>query len=397
MSASSIKRLFEGRGTYARARLRLGILGVTAYTGVVAVALALGLPHRLFGTAGGSLTDDASLLALWLLGVSVVLLPLEYLGGVHLPRAHGRKHHGLGDWILAWLKGSLTLLVTLSFAGALVVLAGRFGGRFGAVGMFGLLAAALIAAQEWLALLVGDLRRSRVGLEALEEEVQRHGLVMPKVRVLESNDEAFTGGITGLPTAERSIIPLAWVGRLEPAELGVLLARRITIVDRGLRALGLAAALGWVLVTFALSTALPGAGVATVAGLLQTSLWFTLLQALGLLVLPTPSRAATRAADAWCLEGSDTSRADLDAALVALDELGDRELDREPFVERWFHPVASVASRRSALEDPKRETAPWHVARAAVYLALVGLSPLARLVHGSVGRPDVWVLLPTDG
>ncbi|MEO0660546.1 MAG: hypothetical protein AAFZ87_03315, partial [Planctomycetota bacterium] len=187
------------------------------------------------------------------------------------------------------------------------------------------------------------------------------------------------------------------VGRLEPAELGVLLARRITIVDRGLRALGLAAALGWVLVTFALSTALPGADVATVAGLLQTSLWFTLLQALGLLVLPTPSRAATRAADAWCLEGSDTSRADLDAALVALDELGDRELDREPFVERWFHPVASVASRRSALEDPKRETAPWHVARAAVYLALVGLSPLARLVHGSVGRPDVWVLLPTDG
>ena len=388
---------FDAPETYAQARLRLGVGGVSAFIVLALIMIATRLPHALFTGRGGGFFDDASLLALWLAGLAIITLPLEFLGGVQIPQSYGRKHLESAEWFLAWLKGSLVLLVILSFVGTLIVLGGRLFGRFGATGMFGMLAAALIATQDIVARLVGNLRSSRVGLEAVEEEVQKHGVLLGSMEIVESNDESFTGGISGLPSIEHNIIPLAWVGRLEPRELAILIARRTVIIDRGLRALGLIAALGWVLVTFALASALPGSGVGDVAGFLQTTLWFTVLNAAGLLLLPTPSRAATIAADAWIVDGRSETPETLDRALVALDELGDRELERPALVERWFHPVASVVSRREAMQDPKRETAPWHVARAAVLLGLVGFSPLARLVHSSVGKPDLWIYPPTDG
>ena len=39
----------------------------------------------------------------------------------------------------------------------------------------------------------------------------------------------------------------------------------------------------------------------------------------------------------------------------------------------------------------------WNLARTALYLSHVGLSQLPRVVHCNVGRPELWVYLPTDG
>lgn len=383
--------------TYAKARLALGISGVGTFVTLSFAAAASGLPHRIFDQKGGGIFTDASLLALWLAVVALMSLPFEALGGYVLPKRHGRRHPEGGDWAVGWLRGALVITLIMSLSGALVILGGTYAGRIGAVGILGLVIVTLAGLQCWIARLVGGLRVVRPSLDALEEELRGMGFVTPQMIVLESEDEGFTGGIVGLPTAEKIVLPLRWVQALEPKALAVLVARRSTLVDRGLRAMGLAGALAWTLVAFGLASYLPGAGVASVAGLLTTSLWFTLLSFLGLLFLPTPSRAAAIAADAWVIEGQEDRKDSLIEALEALDRFSDDEPERTEQVERIFHPVPSLGSRRRAVENPATEVAPWHLARTAIFLSLAGLSPLGRLVHCNAGRPDLWIFLPADG
>lgn len=384
--------------TYARARLKLGIAGVGSFVVLSLVAVAVGLPGRVFGDAGGGLYTNASLLAMWLVGVGLVALPFEFVGGVVLPRRFGRRAPEAGDWLVSWLRGVLVMTLVMSVSGGVLVVAGRFGGRVGAVGMVMVLALLLAGLQVWIARLVGGLRVVRPGLEEVRDELRTLGVVPPPITVLESEDEAFTGGIAGLPTAERLVLPLRWVGLFEAPTLALLVARRTAVVDRGLRALGLAMAVGWTGVAFGLASLAPGAGVGTVAELVGTSLWFTVLSFVGLLFLPTPSRVAAMAADAYTLAGGLEGRRDeLLGALEVIDRMGDDEPERSEGVERTFHPVPSLGSRRRALEAPRPERAPWHVARTAAYLSIAGMNPLSRLVHCNVGRPDLWVFLPADG
>jgi len=384
--------------TYARARLQLGMGGVGLFVVLSAVALAAGLPARLFGGMGHGLFDHTSLLALWLAGVAVLCLPLDYLGGYALPKRFGRRHPELDAWLIGWLRGVLVLLVVMSVAGGLVILGGRYGGRVGATGMVGVLVAGWMAGQMALAQLVGGLRRVDGRMDAVDDELRKLGVVAPPVVVVDSDDEGFTGGIAGLPTAERLVLPLAWIGRFEPEQVALLLARRTLIVDHGMRALGLAGALLWTLVMFAIAASLPGAGVQDVAGFVTTSLWFTLLSFVGLMVLPTPSRNATFSADALLVSEHDAARGAMPEVLAGLDAFQDDEPSREPGVERIFHPIPNLESRRAAIGSAReKRIAPWHLARAAISMSIVALNPLARLVHCNAGRPDLWVFLPADG
>ena len=383
--------------TYAEARLRLGILGVGTFVVLSLLALAIGLPGRIFGIAGGGLFTNASLLAVWLAGVSAVALPFEILGGYVLPNKFGRRETEFGDWLVAWLRGVLVIVLTMSLSGALLILAGKYAGRVGALGMLGVLSVVLAGVQVWMARLVGSLRSVRPELDRIENELRQLGVVVPPLTVLESEDVGFTGGIAGFPTAERLVLPKHWIERLEPSAVALLIARRTLIVDRGLRALGLGGAIAWSLFAFAGASILPGAGVASVTGLVGTSLWFTVLSFLGLLILPTPSRAGALAADALTAIHHPGNGEQLAETLKTLDTLQDDEPDRPPAVERIFHPIPSVTSRREALVAPNSEMAPWHIARTALYISIAGMSPLSRLVHCNVGRPDLWVFLPSDG
>ncbi len=383
--------------TYAKARLALGISGVGTFVVLSIIAAAARLPHRIFEEKDGGLFTDASLLAVWLAAVALLTLPFEALGGYFLPKRHGRRHLEGGDWAVSWLRGALVVTLTMSLSGALVILGGTYAGRIGAIGMLGLVVVSLAGLQGWIARLVGGLRVVRPELGALEDELRTMGFIVPEIVVFDSEDEGFTGGIVGLPTAEKIVLPLRWVATLETKSLAVLVARRSTLVDRGMRAMGLGGAMAWTLVAFGLATYLPGAGVAGVAELLTTSLWFTVLSFMGLLFLPTPSRAAAIAADAFVVENDEDRKCALIAALQSLDRFADDEPERTEQVERIFHPVPSLGSRRRALENPITEVAPWHLARTAIFLSIAALNPLSRLVHCNAGRPDLWIFLPADG
>ncbi|MEM1452491.1 MAG: hypothetical protein AAF957_08425 [Planctomycetota bacterium] len=396
----SIRPLLEAP-TYARARLQLGIGGVGTVVVMSILLLALGVPGTLFADRGGSFLADASLLAVWLVAAAVAVVPFEFLGGFVVPRAFGRRHPTGVVWATGWLRGVLVVTLWMCLAGALLVLAGRLGGRPAAVGVLGIVCLLMLMAQSLAAKLVGGIRAGEARLDELDEALGE-GNDVPRIDVLAAQDEGFTGGIAGLPGGERLVLPLQWIGRFEADALALLVRRRAAILRNGLRAYGLLAAVAWTLATFALATVLPGAGVATVGALLTTSLWFTLLSFVGLLVLPTPSRAAARAADALTLADGSVDAAALASALSDLDRLQDDEPQRPDGVERIFHPIPALGPRLAAAEALAVDAAvprpaPWHLARTAIYLSIAGLNPLHRLVHCNVGRPELWVFLPSDG
>ena len=383
--------------TYARGRLTVGITGVGTIVVLSIFALVIGVPARLFEGQGGTFLKDVPLFALWLGGISLVTLPFEWLGGLAVPAAHRRAHPNAAQWVSSWVRGTLLLLSVGSLCGAAIALGGRSEGVAGAIGVAGLTALGLLAIQGPLALLIGGLQTVRPPQNALTDALCLLGLQRLPLQFVDAKDEGFTGSIVGLPTAETHVLPASWLSDLTPQALASIIARRVATVDFGLRARGMTLSLGWFTATFALASQMPGAGVASVTALCSTSLWFNLFTFIGLLILPTPSRRATLSADAHLIQKHPEVAGTWADTLRALDRRQDDEPRRTEGVERIFHPVPNVSARIDAIGRTATTTAPWHAARTALFLGLVGLCPLHRVVHCNAGRPELWVLLPADG
>jgi hypothetical protein len=154
-------------------------------------------------------------------------------------------------------------------------------------------------------------------------------------------------------------------------------------------------ALAFTWMGIALAAFLAGADrLGTGEGVISFSLWFTLWSFLGLLTLPTPSRAGVIEVDA-ALRASGVGVSELNSALYCLDVFQDREPTRPVGVETFFHPVPAVANR---IEGPlsKGRRGFLDAARTAVFLSASGIGLLGRAVHCNCGRPDLWVFLPSD-
>ena len=149
----------------------------------------------------------------------------------------------------------------------------------------------------------------------------------------------------------------------------------------------------WVILGFVLSTLVPGASVTSVAGLAMTCLGFTLWTFFGLLTLPTLSRQASYAIDGKVLQ-SGASPEVFQRAVKTLDTLQDDEPRRSALIETIFHPVPSVDNRKAAFSG--HAPIAWHAARITLFVSWACMGTLVRAVHCNVGRPELWVLLPTD-
>ena len=77
-----------------------------------------------------------------------------------------------------------------------------------------------------------------------------------------------------------------------------------------------------------------------------------------------------------------------------MNALQDNERSRSTIIETIFHPIPSV-NRRLA-RPPLFHIRAWQIARTSLFLSGAGLSLLTRAVHCNVGRPDLWLLLPSD-
>jgi hypothetical protein len=189
------------------------------------------------------------------------------------------------------------------------------------------------------------------------------------------------------------VVPSSSPAKLSPEQLAITIARRLEAIESGSRTRGVLLAFAWVLVGFVLSAMLPGAGVTSVGELAMTCCGFTLWSFLGLLTLPTLSRQAAYAIDRKVIDQG-ASQESLFRAVQTLDRLQDDEPKRPALIEAIFHPVPSVDKRR--IESANTFPIAWHAARMTLFVSWASMGMLVRAVHCNVGRPELWVMLPTD-
>jgi len=363
--------------TYARSRLLVGITAVGTWVVICIAFLAAG-GASLLSDAEASAGMQAGLLFA-VLGVYVLVsLPFDLLGGLVLPRRHGRAVAPTGAYLAGLLRGVVVQVVVMAVAAALIVLAGSAGGD-GA----GLAVAAGIA----LVIALGRLPLARA-VAALGQPVAMDDAA--GTVTIAAADVGFTGGVTGL--SGRIAIPAAWRDALGDG-LQVELARRRSQAGASYW-LGIVVALAWTVGGVALSMALPGGGAGDMSALVATGAWFTLWSFVGLLVLPSVSRPAVHAADAAAAAAFPHEQ--VAAVISSLDALQDDEPKRPDAVEAIFHPIPGAAGRIAALSAPPPGPRPWNVARTALPMSWCCLGLLGRAVHCNAGRPELWVLLPTD-
>ncbi len=382
--------------TYARARLWLGISGVGFFVVLAGLGLLFQVPTRIIGDSESSSLAQLGVIALLVLGYILASTPFDFLGGYWLPKRYGRPVPAPGLALFGWVQGVVVQGVILIGSAWLLVELGRRGGVIWALVGLAVVMLSLIGIQPRLARFLGRIRRTSLSTDAIAQRLDIHDPPAPPLETWEARDLSFSGGIVGL-FRNVVIVPAHWVRELDPDQVALQLTRRIGLIRRRWRLLGLVIALTWNLVGFGLAaTLIPGAGVSNIDELATTALGFTLWSFLGLLVLPSVSRPGIFAADRFALEhGADRDR--LVATMEQLDRWQEDEPARSRAIETIFHPIPSIASRRERLERPEPVgLGAWQAARMALYLSWPCLGLLGRAVHCNSGRPELWVLLPSD-
>lgn len=363
--------------TYARARLLVGIAGVGTWVVIAAVFLAAG-GSSLLPDADASLPAQVLTLAAVLAVYALVSLPFDLLGGRLLQVRHGRRAPAPGRFAVAWLRGVAAQSAVMAVSVALVVTAGRAGGDAAALAVIAGAAIVIGIARLPLARLVAGIGPPRPLPTSVGSSV------------VTAHDPGFTGGLVGI--RGRNLMPAAWDAALGDG-LAVEETRRRAQAGAPYW-LGIAVAVAWTTAGAALALALPGGGADGVGPMAATGAWFTLWSFIGLLVLPTASRPAVRAADATAVTEWPTEA--VARVISTLDALQDDEPERPGAVEAIFHPIPGAASRIAHLGEDATGPRPWHSARLALPMSWCCLGLLGRAVHCNAGRPELWVLLPAD-
>ena len=377
--------------TYARARLYLGITGVGS-----AVLLAASPLYLLFPTWWLSLSSDQSVpAALFRVGlifafVQVEFLTFDLIGGAWLVRRRERA----STFLARWLRGVTVQWVVWMLSAAALMLAARAGGSAAALAVFVVVQLLLAAGRGRMSRVIANLPVVPTPARIASAATQA-GLELSRLQVVDCPDESFVGGWSGL-TARTLVVPARWALLPEPALAAMLLRRRLAATS-GAHTRGVIGAIGWNTLGFVVSLALTGVSPASAGGVIALAAAMTLWAFLGVLLLPTPSRAAVFALDAAAT--ASVGVAPMRSGIELLDKWQDDEPVRSAGVETVFHPVAGRSARIARLVSNANAVKPWHahhLARHALWLSWGACTPLSRAVHCNVGRPALWAMLPGD-
>jgi hypothetical protein len=359
--------------------------------------LAFDVPMRTLSNSVAQPLDEALVsLAVVLLAGLALLFPFDVLGGAVVVR--GRQ--SVAGFLTRWTRGAIVQFAIWMLSASLLIAAARSGGTAAAVGCFVLLQFVLAALRAPMARVISSFTPQP--LSARDRRIaERAGISPERIMALATDDEGFVGGWSGI-VPRRLVLPATWLSLPDDALLATLTRRRI-IAESGAHLRGVLAAIAWNTLGFAVVLSLTGATLGSAAGLLTVAAGMTLWAFVGVLVLPTPSRAAVYALDhAAAFEGESAA---LRTAIEHLDSWQDDEAERSTGVETIFHPVPARSGRLARLNaaqgssGSENELRWWHahhLARHALWLGWGTLSPISRVVHCNVGRPALWALLPGD-
>ncbi len=377
--------------SYARARLYLGITGVGS-----AVLLAVSLLYFRIPASGLSTSAEQPIgRALFSVGLmlafgNVAFLLFDLIGGAWLVR----RREWASTWLARWFRGVAAQWLVWMVSAASMMLAARAGGVSAAIGAFVALQLVLAFARGRFVRVVASVPVVPTPERILRAATQA-GIRAEQLQVVDSADEGFVGGWSGL-TAGTLMVPSRWASLSEPA-LAAMLVRRRIIAESGAHTRGVIGAIAWNTLGFVVALALTGASPASAAGLITIAAAMTLWAFAGVLLLPTPSRAAVFAIDAAAT--AVVGAAPMRSGIELLDKWQDDEPVRSSGVETIFHPVPGRSARIARLASNAGAVKSWHahhLARQALWLSWGALTPISRAVHCNVGRTALWVMLPGD-
>ncbi len=371
--------------TYARARLWLGISCVGTMVVVSVLLLLFRVPAQLLARGMAPFGTEVAQFVGVLFAYAFLSGPFDFFGGYILPKEYERSTLRFPQFLGRWLRGVLMHSTILLIIALTLLNAAKVGGFGMFLGTYLALNLILLLLQPLIAnLLAGSIYRKA------DTETEQ-----AKVRFAANSNSYYTGGIAGLPGMERVIVPDWWRAAFTAEQMKTILLRRTGVLRNGSRTRGLLLALLWNTFGACLSALLSG-HLSTVGGLVTFSLWFTLWNFIGLLLLPAPSQRGVFGGDTFALRHG-AEKQILEATIAQLDTYQDDEVSRFPSVETYFHPIPSVERRLTSLDaGGSAEIGAWHGARMAIYLSWAGGSFLSRAVHCNCGRPDVWAFLPCD-
>lgn len=363
----------------ARLWTGMGCVG-TLVTLAVAMLAADGASAVFAATPGNFISEYVAILTFFTVTVGL-LLPFDLIGGLLIPAAFESQAPQFGLWLRQWMRSVGIQLLYYSVTFFCYLLIGREAGALWLIAMFAAMQISLLAGQK----VIWRIMTAHHAGEASDGAT----LFVPH------SDQRFAGGITGLPGFESILIPAEWKTRLKPASLEMLVKRRQAARDSGGRRRGIVFAMLWNLISFIAAILLSGSVIASVADLVAVFLWFLLLSFVGLLVLPALNRKSVFALDYYL--SVDVSTAKLQQAIYEVDQLTEQDPIRSASAESVFQPIPCPERRVLSLSKEGPQAVPaWNVARTALFLSWAFGGPLARAVHCNVGRPELWVMLPTD-
>jgi len=369
--------------TYPQKRLWLGITSVGLVVCLAVFGWLAGYNARLVSALQEQGLPVISALVCFIFLHSIIMLPLDWLGGTRLPRNHQLVY---GVTRLNYIKAILLYAAIWLSAIALIHHVGAIAGLWGALLTILLLMTLAIAFQWPLSLGIGSFCRKDL------QEPSEDG-VLP-IKIVQSKDPAFSGGIVGLPGKEKFVLSTSWRAALGTDGWKTLIERRTQIHREGLRYQGIIGAIAWNLIAFLIAASLAGFPHRGMVSTLDLICISTLWHFIGLLILPSWSQRATHHLD-HVMQSHPQKNYLLDPWIVKVHALVDGEHERKPWVEKIFHPTPSTLNR---IQNARRyRWAPWHIARTMLYLSWFSGGLLSRSVHCNVGRPDLWVMTPTDG
>jgi len=379
--------------TYARARLLLGISGVGTAVIMATAVLAFEMPARALSNAGSQPLGEAvaSLVLILLLGVAA-FFPFDVVGGAIIVR----ERTPVPVFLARWMRGVAVQLAVWALSAATLMAAARIGGAIAAVTAFVGLQFALAAVRAPMMRLIASFTVVPM-TDRFRTIASRAGIAADRIDVLASTDEGFVGGWNGI-TPRRLVLPARWLELPDDLLVAALQRRRI-IAESGAHLRGVIGAVAWNTLGVMIVLSLSGAQLGNAAGILTLAAGMTLWAFVGVLVLPTPSRAAVHAVDVEAAR--EVGAAVMQESIERLDRWQDDEPKRSKRVETIFHPVPSRHSREAHLaaatpQGGVKAHHAHHLARHALWLGWATLSPISRAVHCNVGRTALWAMLPGD-
>ena len=378
--------------TYARSRLILGMSTVGTVVLVCLAVLGFELYRKFEAVILESVVDQVIALAIILALVFGALLPFDILGGFILPTKFSKSKTTFQRWFIAYLLAVTGQFFSYIILGVLVVNLASYRPFIATLGFAVLSLLILLIRNTVISCRLKPYSKLDDGLRKAEELARSWLPISNQIFVVNREDIGYTGGIIGFGRRSKILIPRRWLS-FGVDVLATIIARRAIAISSFSHTTGVIMALACNISGFFCANLLASSPISSLAWLIEFIAWFNLWTFLSLLILPTFSRSASSLVDDRLISLK-VPKALVIHAAETMNGLQDNERSRSMLIETIFHPIPSV--ERRSLERPLFPIKTWQVARTSLFVSWAGLSLLARAVHCNVGRPDLWLLPPSD-